>query len=94
MNNKLALDSRNSSHEGGQVHLAPSDTLKKKARFPTIDIAKGIGILLIVLGHDAGFGRYFPQFADFLGGIRMPFFFFISGVTFHLVGVGSWTLHS
>ena len=84
MNNKFVPDLRDSLHEEGQIHLAPSDTLKTKARLPTIDIAKGIGILLIVLGHDAGFGRYFPQFADFLGGIRMPFFFFISGVTFSL----------
>jgi len=84
MNNKYALDLKKLSHEKGQIHLKPSEPLPIKARSSTIDIAKGIGILLIVLGHDAGFSRYFPQFADFLGGIRMPFFFFISGVTFSL----------
>lgn len=84
MNNKYALELKKLSHAEGKIHVKHSETLPTKARSSTIDIAKGIGILLIVLGHDAGFSGYFPQFADFLGGIRMPFFFFISGVTFSL----------
>ena len=84
MNDKFALELGNSSHQEVPIRVTPPDTLPVKARLTTIDIAKGIGILLIVLGHDAGFERNFPQFSDFLGGIRMPFFFFISGVTFSL----------
>ncbi|MEW7850098.1 acyltransferase family protein [Massilia aurea] len=84
MNDKSARELSNSSHQEVATHVTPPDTSPVKARLTTIDIAKGIGILLIVLGHDAGFDRNFPQFSDFLGGIRMPFFFFISGVTFSL----------
>jgi fucose 4-O-acetylase-like acetyltransferase len=84
MNDKFAPPLTNSSHEDATIHVGQSDTLAIKARLSTIDIAKGIGILLIVLGHDAWFSKNLPEFSDFLGGIRMPFFFFISGVTFSL----------
>lgn len=47
------------------------------SRIPQIDIAKGICIFLMVLGHST-----IPKFADdFIHAFHMPFFFFISGVT-------------
>lgn len=46
-------------------------------RISQIDIAKGICIFLMVLGHSS-----IPRFADdFIHAFHMPFFFFISGVT-------------
>jgi fucose 4-O-acetylase-like acetyltransferase len=55
-----------------------------KPRLAMIDIAKGIGILLIVLGHDLTFAERFGGAGDMLKAFRMPFFFFISGSTFSL----------
>jgi len=54
-----------------------------------VDIAKGIGILLIVLGHNPHFARNFQPFAELLAAFRLPFFFFISGTLF---SVGKKTL--
>jgi fucose 4-O-acetylase-like acetyltransferase len=61
----------------------PSGSLAKP-RLATIDIAKGLGILLIVLGHNRIFSIYEINLANFLGSFRLPFFFFISGVTFSI----------
>jgi len=55
-----------------------------KKRLPMIDIAKGIGILLIVLGHNGMFNIHLPFLADLFASFRIPFFFFMSGVTFSL----------
>ncbi|GFI47337.1 hypothetical protein IMSAGC019_02661 [Lachnospiraceae bacterium] len=47
-----------------------------------LDIAKGIGIILVVWAHVEGsFYRYITQF-------HMPFFFFISGMLFTSGGEG------
>lgn len=51
-------------------------------RLALIDIAKGLGIILIVLGHNSVFTVRFPDAADFLMAFRLPFFFFMAGVTF------------
>ena len=51
-------------------------------RLAFIDIAKGLGIILIVLGHNQAFLFRFPDAADFLMAFRLPFFFFMAGVTF------------
>jgi fucose 4-O-acetylase-like acetyltransferase len=59
------------------AHAHPGGT-----RLTMIDIAKGIGILLIVFGHEANLGYLFPELREILRSIRMPFFFFLSGVTF------------
>ena len=50
-----------------------------KKRDLTIDIAKGICIFLVVLGHchDAGFIRHYIYL------FHMPLFFFLSGMFFH-----------
>lgn len=52
------------------------------SRLAFIDIAKGLGIILIVLGHNPAFLFRFPDVADFLMAFRLPFFFFMAGVTF------------
>jgi len=57
-----------------------------KPRLAMIDIAKGTGILLIVLGHNTLFSSHFELLAGLLASFRIPFFFFISGVTFSVAG--------
>jgi fucose 4-O-acetylase-like acetyltransferase len=57
-----------------------------KPRLAMLDIAKGIGILLIVLGHNTLFSQHFELLAGLLASFRIPFFFFISGVTFSVAG--------
>ncbi|GGC17297.1 hypothetical protein GCM10007205_27860 [Oxalicibacterium flavum] len=53
-----------------------------RGRLPMIDVAKGVGILLIVLGHNRIFSSHYGDAANFLAAFRLPFFFFISGVIF------------
>ena len=56
----------------------------KKERIDWIDIAKGIGIILVVLGHlnvDGQINRLFIYC------FHMPLFFFISGIVFNIKGV-------
>src|SRR5690606_1335374 len=53
-----------------------------RGRLPMIDVAKGIGILLIALGHNRIFSSHYGDAANFLAAFRLPFFFFISGVIF------------
>lgn len=50
-----------------------------KERDVTIDIAKGIGIILMVFGHS----RCPEEFASFIRFFNMPLFFFISGYLFN-----------
>lgn len=53
-------------------------------RHSLIDVAKGMGICLIVIGHNTLFDLYFGLISDVLAAFRTPFFFFISGVTLSL----------
>ncbi|WP_296246910.1 acyltransferase family protein [Pseudomonas sp. UBA4194] len=53
-------------------------------RHSLIDVAKGMGICLIVIGHNTLFDVYFGLLSDVLASFRTPFFFFISGVTLSL----------
>jgi len=50
-------------------------------RLEFIDIAKGIGILLVVMGHN-DFGAVSPFFYKFIYAFHMPLFFFVSGMFF------------
>ena len=66
--------------------LAIKNTQKNRDQF--LDIAKGIAIILVILGHTfQGFGENF----DYLVGYRviysfhMPLFIFISGMVFAIV---------
>ena len=48
-----------------------------------IDIAKGISIILVAFGHSK-LSALFPNFNDAVMLLRIPFFFFLSGVFFSL----------
>ena len=51
-------------------------------RLKWLDIAKGLGIILMVLGHTS-----IPKFAsDFIWSFHMPLFFIASGFTTNLGG--------
>jgi fucose 4-O-acetylase-like acetyltransferase len=68
--------------QDAQAPAAPASTSPAKPRLLMIDIAKGLGILLIVLGHNPIFTNSMDSFADLLSSFRLPFFFFISGTMF------------
>jgi fucose 4-O-acetylase-like acetyltransferase len=51
-------------------------------RILTLDIAKGIGILLVVLGHNPVFREGAHSLYEAIYLFHMPLFFFLSGVTF------------
>lgn len=48
----------------------------EKNRQIELDIAKGIGIILVVWAHAKG------PFSNYIEGFHMPFFFFISGMLY------------
>jgi len=50
-------------------------------RIEYVDIAKGIGILLVVMGHN-DFGLVSPFFYKLIYSFHMPLFFFVSGMFF------------
>ena len=49
-------------------------------RIEWVDFAKGIGIVLVVLGHTGPFGHGFP--GSWIGSFHMPLFFFLAGLCF------------
>ncbi len=53
-----------------------------KKRIQYIDIAKGIGILLVVLGHN-DMNYYHPLLHRFIYAFHIPLFFFLSGIFFN-----------
>lgn len=55
-------------------------------RIQYLDIAKGIGIILMVMGH-ASFGE---GFSHYIHGFHMPLFFFVSGLLFTFKPDKSW----
>lgn len=50
-----------------------------KARIEWIDILKGLGILMVILGHHLQLNKYL---ANMIWSVHMPLFFIIAGVTF------------
>jgi len=61
----------------------PSEnTEKKSTRIEYIDIAKGIGILLVALAH-ADISLISPYLHQFIYSFHMPLFFFLSGYFFN-----------
>jgi len=54
--------------------------MKKRVQY--IDIAKGIGILLVVLGHN-DMNAYHPLLHRFIYAFHMALFFFLSGIFFN-----------
>ncbi|MFN3297859.1 acyltransferase family protein [Caldimonas sp.] len=53
-----------------------------RPRSALIDVGKGLGILLVVLGHNPWFGDHLPWLDELIGTFRLPLFFFLAGVTF------------
>lgn len=49
-------------------------------RIEWVDFAKGIGIVLVVLGHTGPFGHGYP--GSWIGSFHMPLFFFLAGLCF------------
>lgn len=60
----------------------------RDSRLLTIDVARGIGILLVVLGHNAVFRESSHALYEAIYLFHMPLFFFVSGVTFRLASPG------
>ena len=58
------------------------------SRLLTIDVARGVGILLVVLGHNTMFRESSPGLYEAIYLFHMPLFFFLSGVTFRLTSPG------
>ena len=55
--------------------------LNSESRLAYVDVAKGIGIVLVVMGHNAAFGQE-TQAAKFIYSFHMPLFYFLAGL-FH-----------
>ena len=60
----------------------------RDSRVLTIDVARGIGILLVVLGHNTLFREGNHRLYEAIYLFHMPLFFFVSGVTFRLTSPG------
>lgn len=60
----------------------------RSERDETVDIVKGIGILLVLLGHVVPYGSY-P--CRYIFSFHMPLFFIVSGVLFRPERYGSWS---
>ena len=50
------------------------------SRLLTIDVARGVGILLVVLGHNTMFRESSPGLYEAIYLFHMPLFFFLSGL--------------
>jgi polysaccharide biosynthesis protein PslL len=57
-------------------------------RILTLDVAKGVGILLVVLGHNPVFREDAHPLYEAVYLFHMPLFFFLSGITFRLAPAG------
>ena len=61
---------------------------EREPRLLTVDVARGIGIVLVVLGHNVLFRESAHGFYEALYLFHMPLFFFLSGVTFKQAWIG------
>src|SRR5512144_3032083 len=66
-------------HSSSRGKIEGGESMKKRLEY--IDIAKGIGILLVVMGHN-DFSLVSPFFYKFIYAFHMPLFFFLSGMFF------------
>lgn len=57
------------------------DTSPPSPRIAFLDVAKGLGILLVVLGHNS-VKAFVPGMEKFIFSFHMPFFFLLSGMLF------------
>jgi fucose 4-O-acetylase-like acetyltransferase len=63
-----------------KMNNSVADVNLKRVSF--IDIAKGLSILLVVLGHTILLDHSFEKLNVVMGIFRLPFFFFLSGIFF------------
>src|SRR5689334_13215025 len=63
-------------------------TTARDSRMLTIDVARGLGILLVVLGHNVAFRESSRELYEAIYLFHMPLFFFLSGVTFRWTSPG------
>lgn len=76
--------------KGYWLHMDNSNNLSKRTRIVWLDMAKGLGIMLVLLGHaprDEMLISYplISFIKHFIYLFHMPLFFFISGITFSLI---------
>ena len=75
-----------------EKNKAISDAPVIKKRVGYIDIAKGIGIILVVMGHN-DFALISPFAHKLIYSFHMPMFFFMSGLFWsYPVSVDTWWL--
>src|SRR5574338_650499 len=74
---------RSMLHENQSTNISPVLTKAAVAvsRVGYVDIAKGIGIILVVMGHN-DFALISPFAHKFIYSFHMPMFFFMSGMFF------------
>ena len=60
----------------------------RESRLLTVDVARGVGILLVVLGHNTTFRESGRGLYEAIYLFHMPLFFFLSGVTFRPTSPG------
>lgn len=67
----------------------------ESTRIPAIDIAKGIGIILVVCGHylPSDSPRYWIAFHDVLYRFHMPLFFVLSGYLYRGTSMEGYAIH-
>lgn len=66
-------------HHTNQILSASPAYSNALTRSPTLDIARGISILLVVFAH-SGLAQLLPETNQTIALFRMPFFFFLAGV--------------
>ena len=64
-----------------EMHNAVVQSTALRKRVPYVDIAKGIGIVLVVMGHN-DFSLISPFAHKLIYSFHMPMFFFMSGMFF------------
>jgi polysaccharide biosynthesis protein PslL len=60
----------------------------REPRLLTVDVARGLGILLVVLGHNTLFRESSHGLYEAIYLFHMPLFFFVSGITFRVTSPG------
>jgi fucose 4-O-acetylase-like acetyltransferase len=65
--------------------------MAKESYIPEMQVARGIGILLVTIGHSEPIKTVFPHLFDIIYSFHMPLFFFLSGFfSTKLMSVGSF----
>ncbi len=67
---------------GGSAGALLSQTVRSGERVEWIDVAKGVGIILVVIGHSS-----MKSIADEIYYFHMPLFFMLAGTVFKPAGI-------